>query len=75
MNDNNDKSHKIQVFDGQKVRTVWSDEDLLWYFSIVDVIKVLTDQTDAMKASTYWFVLKGRLRKEGADEPLTIVRS
>lgn len=69
---NSDKeSHKIQVFDGQKVRTVWSDEDQQWYFSIVDVVSVLTEQTDAKKASTYWSVLKGRLRKEGADEPLT----
>ena len=31
MNDDKEKSHKIQVFDGQKVRTVWSDEDQLWF--------------------------------------------
>lgn len=67
QNDN----QKIQIYEGKKVRTVWSDEEGQWYFSIVDTIAILTEQPDAKHASTYWSVLKGRLRKEGADQPLT----
>ena len=62
---------KIQLFEQQKVRTAWDEAAEKWYFSIVDIVGVLTDQPDAKKSSTYWSVLKGRLRKEGADEPLT----
>lgn len=66
-----DTNHKIQLFQGQRVRTAWDADEEKWYFSVVDVVAVLTDQTDAKKASTYWSVLKGRLKKEGADQPLT----
>lgn len=62
---------RIQLFQGQQVRTLWNEEEQKWYFSIVDVVAILTDQPDAKRASTYWSVLKGRLRKEGADHPLT----
>lgn len=62
---------RIQLFQGQQVRTLWNEEEQKWYFSIVDVVAILTDQPDAKRASTYWSVLKGRLRKEGADQPLT----
>ena len=70
MNDNKDKSHKIQVFDGQKVRTVWSEEDQQWYFSIVDVCWVLTESKDYQTARKYWNKLKQRLVAEGS-EPVT----
>lgn len=66
-----DNNSKIQLFEGQKVRTIWDEVEQQWYFSIVDVVSILTDQPDPKKASTYWSVLKGRMRKEGADEPLT----
>lgn len=62
---------RIQLFQGQQVRALWNEEEQKWYFSIVDVVAILTDQPDAKRASTYWSVLKGRLRKEGADQPLT----
>lgn len=62
---------QIQLFEDRKVRTLWDEQEEDWYFSIVDVVAILTDQQDPKKASTYWSVLKGRLRKEGADEPLT----
>lgn len=62
---------RIQFFQGQQVRTVWDEDEQQWYFSIVDVVAILTEQPDAKRASTYWSVLKGRLRKEGADQPLT----
>ena len=41
-----DKNHKIQMFNGQKVRTAWNDDEEKWYFSIVDVVEVLTDSAD-----------------------------
>lgn len=41
-----DHKNKIQVFDGQKVRTSWNAEEEKWYFSIVDVVSVLTDSAD-----------------------------
>ena len=53
------------------VRTVWDDEEEEWYFSIVDVCGVLTEQKTRRGASNYWSVLKNRLLDEGADELLT----
>ena len=61
----------IKLFDEKQVRIVWDDEEEKYYFSIVDVIQVLTEQPTPRKASTYWAVLKKRLREEGADELLT----
>ena len=65
-----DKNHKIQVFNGQKVRTAWNADEEKWYFSIVDVCGVLTDQPDYEHARNYWKVLKHRLIKEG-DQTVT----
>lgn len=65
---NNDK---LQRFEDQPIRTVWDEEAEEWYFSVVDVVSVLTDQATARNASTYWAVLKKRLREEGADQLLT----
>ncbi|MBQ0046409.1 MAG: hypothetical protein KBT33_02735 [Prevotellaceae bacterium] len=62
-----DKSHKIQIFNGQKVRTAWNADEEKWYFSIVDVCGVLTDQPDYGHARNYWKVLKHRLIKEGNE--------
>ena len=55
----------IQPFGDKKVRTVWDAEQEKWYFSIVDVCGVLTDQPDNEHARNYWKVLKHRLLKEG----------
>lgn len=55
----------IQLFEQKRVRTVWDDEREKWYFSIVDVCGVLTDQPDHKRARNYWKVLKHRLIKEG----------
>ena len=65
------QKHKIQLFEDQKIRTMWDDEMEEWYFSIVDVCGVLTEQKTSRGASTYWAVLKNRLSAEGADELLT----
>ena len=61
----------IKLFDEKQVRIVWDDQEQKYYFSIVDVVQVLTDQPTPRAASTYWAVLKKRLKEEGADELLT----
>lgn len=61
----------LQLFEDQPIRTAWDAEVEEWYFSIVDVVGVLTEQPDARHASTYWAVLKKRLSNEGADQLLT----
>ena len=62
---------KIQLLEDKKIRTAWNEETEDWYFSVVDVVGVLTDQATPRNASTYWAVLKKRLKDEGADELLT----
>ncbi len=62
---------KIQEFDNKQVRIVWDDEEQKYYFSVTDVVQVLTEQPNARGASTYWAVLKKRLKQEGASELLT----
>ena len=57
----------LQLFQQQKVRTVWDDVEEKWYFSIVDVCGILTDQPDYDHAKNYWKVLKFRLVKEGNE--------
>ena len=59
------KKESIKLFEEKKVRTVWDDEQEKWYFSIVDVVGILTDQPDLEHARNYWKVLKHRLKKEG----------
>ena len=61
------QKHKIQLFEDKQVRTVWDDEQQKWFFSIVDVCGVLTEQPDYDHAKNYWKVLKHRLIKEGNE--------
>ena len=65
------QNDQIQLFENKRIRTAWDAEKEEWYFSIVDVVAVLTDQPDARHASTYWAVLKKRLNNEGAGQLLT----
>ena len=58
------KKETLKLFEERKVRTVWDDEKEKWYFSIVDVVSVLTDSVDA---TAYWRKLKQRLKEEGND--------
>lgn len=58
------KQNAIKVFEEKKVRTVWDSEREEWYFSIVDVVAVLTDSDNPRK---YWSVLKTRMKKEGSE--------
>lgn len=61
------KHEQLQLFQSHHVRSVWDDEREQWYFSVVDVCKVLTDQPDTDHARNYWKVLKHRLKKEGSE--------
>ena len=61
------KKQLLQLFEQHKVRTVWDDQEEKWYFSIVDVCHVLTNQPDYDHAKNYWKVLKFRLIKEGNE--------
>lgn len=58
------KLNKIQLFEERKVRTLWDEDQEKWYFSIIDVVAVLTDSPNPRK---YWSVLKTRLKKEGSQ--------
>ena len=58
---------KIQLYENQPIRTAWVEDEEEWYFSIVDVIGVLTEQTDYQKARKYWNKLKQRLSEEGSQ--------
>ena len=64
-------NEKLQLFDDQPIRTAWDEEAEEWYFSVVDVVGALTEQESPRGASTYWAVLKSRLKEEGADQLLT----
>ena len=57
-------SDKIQLFEDKRIRTAWDEEKEEWYFSIVDVVAVLTDSPNPQ---TYWRVLKKRLKDEGNE--------
>ena len=58
------KQESIKLFEEKKVRTVWDDEQEKWYFSVVDVVGVLTESKDPQ---VYWRVLKKRLLEEGNE--------
>ena len=60
------KQNAIKISEEKKVRTLWDSETEEWYFSIVDVVAVLTD-SDYQTARNYWKVLKNRLKKEGNE--------
>ena len=62
--------HSIKLFEEKKIRSSWDAESETWYYSVVDVVGILTDQPDSRRASNYWKVLKNRLSKEGY-EPVT----
>lgn len=57
----------IQLFEDKKVRTIWSENDEKWYFSIVDMVKILTESKDYTTSRKYWNKLKQRLKKEGNE--------
>ena len=58
---------KVQLFENQPIRTAWVEDEEEWYFSVVDVVGVLTEQPDIDGARNYWKVLKNRLKEEGSQ--------
>jgi len=57
----------IKIFEDRKIRTHWDDENEEWYFSVVDVCGILTEQPTQDRARKYWSVLKTRLKREGSE--------
>ena len=66
-----ENKNAIQLFEDQPIRAAWDEEKEEWFFSIVDVVRVLTEQPSQRGASNYWAKLKQRLKAEGADQLLT----
>lgn len=60
-----DEKNKIQLFEDKRIRTAWNEEEEEWYFSVVDVVAVLTDSENPRR---YWSDLKRKIKKEGADQ-------
>lgn len=65
--DSNGTNDNIQLFEDKRIRTAWDEEKEEWYFSVVDVVAVLTDQPDYQAARNYWKVTKKRLKDEGNE--------
>ena len=61
------ENHSTKLFEEKQIRTVWDEKEEKWYFSIVDVVSVLTDQPDFLRARKYWNKLKQRLKEEGSE--------
>ena len=58
---------KLQLFEKQHVRTSWDENSEEWWFSILDIIAILTDQPDYKKVRNYWKWLKNKLNAEGSE--------
>lgn len=61
------RGSKLAIFEGRKIRRHWDKRKEKWYFSVVDIIAVLTNQPDHKKAQSYWTTLKNRLKEEGSE--------
>ena len=59
--------NNLKIFEEKKVRSVWSEEKQKWFFSVIDIVAILTNQDDYKKAKSYWSTLKERLVKEGSQ--------
>ncbi|MBK6339651.1 MAG: hypothetical protein IPN93_01925 [Bacteroidetes bacterium] len=62
-----EKNSAVKLFEEKQVRSIWDAATEKWYFSVIDIVAVLTDQIDYKKAQSYWTTLKGRLKKEGSE--------
>lgn len=61
----NESKKAIKLFESRQVRAEWDEENEKWWFSVIDIVAILTEQPDAFHARNYWNVLKNRLKKEG----------
>ena len=57
----------IRFFDDREVRAVWDEQNTRWWFSVLDIVALLTDQDDYTKTRNYWKYLKAKLRKENSQ--------
>lgn len=57
----------IRFFDDREVRAIWDDDNVKWWFSVLDIVAVLTDQDDYDKTRNYWKYLKAKLKREGSE--------
>jgi len=62
---------QITIFEGQKIRRLWNESEERWYFSVIDVIAVLTGSANPRE---YWFKMKIRVKEEDGFEPSTVCR-
>jgi DNA-damage-inducible protein D len=60
-------TNALALFEGYKIRRHFDEKTQKWYFSVVDIVQVLTQQPDFQAARNYWKVLKNRLNKEGSE--------
>lgn len=63
----NNTKISIRFFDDREVRAIWDEENNKWWFSVLDIVAVLTDQDDYNKARNYWKYLKAKLKKENSE--------
>ena len=62
-----ESENKIKIFEEKQVRAVWDENAEKWWFSVLDVIGILTDQPDYLKTRNYWKWLKNKLKDEGSE--------
>ena len=61
------ETKRISLFEWKQIRRIYDEEKEIWYFSLIDIIAVLTEQEDYKKAKTYWTTLKNRLKNEWSE--------
>jgi hypothetical protein len=61
------KNKTLTIFEGRQIRRHWDEDKEKWYFSVIDIIAILTEQPDFKKAKSYWATLKNRLKNEGSE--------
>ncbi len=64
---NEQQKISIRFFDDREVRAVWDEQNAKWWFSVLDIVAVLTDQNDYTKTRNYWKYLKAKLKKENSE--------
>jgi cell filamentation protein len=64
---NEQQKISIRFFDDREVRALWDEQNAKWWFSVLDIVAVLTDQNDYIKTRNYWKYLKARLKKENSE--------
>jgi len=57
----------MALFEDYQIRRIYDDDSEIWWFSVIDIVQVLTQQADYQSARNYWKVLKNRLKKEGSE--------